>query len=81
MVRLSLNGALEIPYKGDGYGRSSLEQRVKVDREEGVVLLALTLNPEMRFLTRDMADASSGRVQRLPEDEQTAHLLLRMYCE
>lgn len=81
VVRLSLNGALEIPYKGDGYGRSSLEQRVKVDREEGVVLLALTLNPEMRFLTRDMADAASGRVQRLPEDEQTAHLLLRMYCE
>ena len=45
------------------------------------VLLALTLNPEGRFQTGDIAKVKSGRVSGLPEDEQTAHLLLKMYCE
>ena len=66
---------------GQGYAFSALEQRTEVDREEGIVLLALTLNPEGRFQTGDIAKVKSGRVSGLPEDEQTAHLLLKMYCE
>ena len=46
-----------------------------------MVLLALTLNPEGSFRTGDIADAASGRVDSLPEDGQTAHLLLKMYCK
>ena len=76
-----LNGTLEPPYMGQGYAFSALEQRTEVDREEGIVLLALTLNPAGRFRTGDIANAKSGRVSGLPEDEQTAHLLLKMYCE
>lgn len=76
-----LNGTLESSYMGQGCTISSLEQRTEVDREEGTVLLALTLNPESSFRTGDIANAKSGRVSGLPEDEQTAHLLLKMYCE
>ena len=76
-----LNGTLESSYMGQGCTISSLEQRTEVDREEGTVLLALTLNPGSSFRTGDIANAKSGRVSGLPEDEQTAHLLLKMYCE
>ena len=76
-----LNGTLKPSYMGQGYAFSALEQRTEVDREEGIVLLALTLNPEGCFRTGDIANAKSGRVSGLPEDEQTAHLLLKMYCE
>ena len=76
-----LEGTLEVPYMGDGYGISSLEEKAAVDREEGVVLLALTLNKDGELRTRDIARNESGRVDHLPEDERTAHLLLRMYCE
>ena len=80
-ARLGLEGALETSYQGNGYATSALERRIQVDREEGVVLLALTLNPEGSFRTGDIADAASGRVDSLPEDGQTAHLLLKMYCK
>lgn len=80
-ARFGLDGTLETSYMGNGYAISLLEQRVKMDREEGIVLLALTLNRESEYRTGDIARAETGRVDRLPEDEQTAHLLLRMYCE
>ena len=76
-----LNGTLEPSYMGQAHAFSPLEQRTEVDREEGAVLLALTLNPEGRLPAVDIADAKSGRVSALPKDEQTAHLLLKMYCE
>lgn len=76
-----LNGTLKPSYMGQAHTFSALEQRTEVDREEGIVLLALTLNPEGRFQTGDIAKVKSGRVSGLPEDEQTAHLLLKMYCE
>lgn len=81
VARLGLNGTLEIPYMGDSYAISSLTQRTAVGPEEGVTLLALTLNSEGKLYTRDVADASSGHVARLPEDEQTAHLLLKLFCK
>lgn len=79
--RLGLSGRLEPPDLGQSYYFSRLEQRTEVDREEGIVLLALTLNSEGLFHVGDIAKPKTGRVDHLPEDEQTSHLLLRMYCE
>lgn len=81
VARFGLDGTLETPYKDNGYAISFLERRAEADREEGIVLLALTLNPEGRYQVGDIAKPETGRVDHLPQDEQTAHLLLRMYCE
>lgn len=80
---LGLNGALEVPYMGDGYGMSPLGKRVEVDREEGIILLALTLTLRQDGSIRaaDLIDCSSGKMALPPESETAAYLLLRMYCE
>ena len=83
-AKLGLSGSLEIPsyYKeARGYAFSALEKRVEVNREEGVVLLALTVNSEGRFRKEDFAHAEDGLLARPPENGQTAYLLLRMYCQ
>lgn len=78
---LGLSGTLEIPDMGSAYGISLLSRRVEVDREEGAVLLALTLSPDNTFQPRDFPDCASGRMDLPPDSESAICLLLRMYCE
>lgn len=76
---LGLKGALNIPYMGSGMGFSVLDRRTDVDREEGAVLLVLTLSKDDIFYVDDSGEW--GDFSYLLDHEQMARLLLRMYCE
>lgn len=78
---VGLNGVLELPSMGGAYGISRLSRRAAVDREEGAILLALSLSPGNTFRAGDSADCASGRMDLPPEGETAIWLLLRMYCE
>lgn len=76
---LGLKGVLNIPYMGSGMGVSVLDRRTDVDREEGAVLLVLTLSKDDIFYVDDSGEW--GDFSYLLDHEQMARLLLRMYCE
>lgn len=76
---LGLKGVLDIPYMGSGMGVSVLDRRTDVDREEGAVLLVLTLSKDDIFYVDDSGEW--GDFSYLLDHEQMARLLLRMYCE